>query len=316
MKGETWLGLLFLFVFGCSDLKAQRWSPKPTPSTIASRSDSQEFVLARLKARDSQFDRRTLVIERHWIEEVDPFTQQMAMEFANLKGGDRNAPPRKDPLPPKHNQPHRITTHLTTRGDDITIRLVRENEKILHPEFGRGANIGLIWSRCGDETIAVDKYTIHRRSNSLLPMYARSYQWSMGYGYGQRMTEVTGVKMDRDRTVVTGKMDLVAGLDTGCTLHLDDDWIVRKAVISIASASGGLDQYVVVTKGKQVLKNAPLVAETGQYRRIARPVNKPFRITDDYHVDFVSLTDKQTEAEYDKEVTRAIKIAVDKLEKR
>jgi len=264
----------------------QSWPPE----------DSVKF-LKQLKQRDAKFDSRTLEIERRWTDHIDPMSEIAARRFADFKFGNPDAEyPSDDERPEPYDQPHRVVSRLTVRELEVTLDIVEDLEEIKHSEFGMKANRGLRWSTVGgvERTFSPDTNIIRENGEAqmsgVLRMYQRSYEWGCGYGVAKWMKSIDSMQMKDDHLLVTGRAELIGGDKTFVEMELDEDLIVRRAVISIAAKSGGFDQYAVETAGIVKPKGTPPVAGNGRYRRILKPADKPDHVSDDYNVVFVSLS--------------------------
>src|SRR4051795_123578 len=78
--------------------------------------------LRRLKARDGEFDNRSIETDRLWVEKVSPRGQVAARQFDAQRFGRRDpgSPPEHE-IPEDFAQPHRLRQVLTVREPEVTI---------------------------------------------------------------------------------------------------------------------------------------------------------------------------------------------------
>ena len=301
--------LLSLSCLGSQTCQAQpndsvgtSWQPSKRPADFVQQDGGAQLLLEQLRARDQFLDGRTLEIHKRWEERVNPLTQRLANARAHRRVGAKVEPLKVDQLPQPYEQPHRVHYQITQRGAEKTVRIVADLEPRIHQGFGERANAGYKWTNIGECAVGYSPLTriAHKQDShdyAAMPWAVRSFRWSCGFGYSPFITEAKSLQRQGDRTVLFATMKLLADDESGCTLHLDQDWIVRKAVMVLPSKPNGTNDYVVVTKGTN--QSGPLpMAETGHYRRILRPEGEKFRIYEDYQVDFVAISDRLSDEEY------------------
>lgn len=280
---------------------ADAWPPSQTPAEIAATENGKVKLLRLLKRRDSLLDKRTLEIEKRWIEKIVPRSEVLQRQRANLAAGTGKNDLDKAPAP--YDQPHRLLHKVTFDGSVHAMEIVDELETPINTDYSRPSNAGSIWSNANNELADYSQQTgiAHRQTiytGNLLGQYVRSFKWTCGFGYAKYIQQIRKTDVLDGRIVLFGAMQLLDIHETGFTLHLDDDWIVRKAVISVPARDGGNNEYLIVTEDVSRFGDAPAVAKTGRYRRIVRPPNRRFRILDDYEIATVSLTGKLTQQQF------------------
>ena len=238
--------------------------------------------------------------KKRWQESIHPRAQPRRLT-TGLDGG-ANEPDTVE-LPAPYQQPHRLRYQLTSRGGEHTLRIGRDLEPRIDQRFGVLPNTGFVWSNVNNELLDYSPTTglAHQQTvyvGNRLDAHVRSFRWSCGIGYGKWIRTVNMIDV-RDASVVAfGVMRLLRDDETRFTIHVDSDWIVRKAILSIPSRDGGNDEYVILTQGTRRPDEAPTLASSGHFRRIVRPAGRKFKILDDYQVAFVGLSGQLTDEEY------------------
>jgi hypothetical protein len=87
--------------------------------------------------------------------------------------------------------------------------------------------------------------------------------------------------------------------DSRIELELDQDLIVRRALISVPAKSGqGFNVYAVRTTGTVRPDGCVPIAQQGTYRRILRPEGKPESVYKEFDVEFVEISEPLTDEQY------------------
>ncbi len=297
--------LIVVAMLGAADGRigyaADTFDATKTPVDIAIGANANIELLNQLRLHDAALDNRTLEIEKRWTETIVPLAELMQLRRRDPAAAAN--PIDMENIPPTYQQPHRLRYRVTYRGPEHTMRIIEDLEPRINKEFGSRPNAGFVWSNADGELTDYSPATGmgHKQTSytgNILSVMVRSFQWSCGFGYGKWITAVETIHVRDQTTVLFGTMRLLNDDETRCTIYLDQDWIVRKAIVSIPSRQGGSDGYVVITEGTVSNGEAPPLAKSGRYRRILRPQGKKFSIDDDYAVSFAALSRPLSDEQY------------------
>ncbi len=263
-------------------------------------------LLKQLKIRDAEFNNRSVETEQRWVEKVYPRGQIAERRFHARRFGQQEpgAPP-DDEVPGDFDQPHRVRHLLTVREPGVTLERVGDLETMKHPEYVALPNRGLRWSSAGGIERAWSPETNELAiagepsSDGLLRWRAHAFQWCCGYGVARWMESIDSLGVDDDRLIVKGRIRLMGYDDSRVEMRLDRDLIIRRTVISITGkGGGGVDEYVVETRGTVRPENGPPFAQAGHYRRILKPAGKPEATYQEYEVQFIAASARLTDEQY------------------
>lgn len=264
-------------------------------------------LLQRLQRRDATLENRILKVEERSIERVDARAAQAKSRFIGMKYGQNNVEyPDPATLPEAYDQPHRVLYELIMRDNDVSMKVMRDLEKQLKPGYGTRPNRGSIWSTVGESARWSNPTWNHIHitedtgANRLRP---NSFQWCTGHGFAKWMSKIESITPKDDRIIIKG-IARVFNL-SGCSMELeiDQDLIVRRAVISTPVINGGSNEYRVTTQGAVQPTDTPALAEQGNLVRVLMPAGRPEHEYIKHDIAFVSLSEPLSDEAYT-EVTR------------
>lgn len=295
MQRVIWPGLFVIcaaFAVGADDSKSP-WASDP------------EVLIAKLKQRDAMFDNRTIEIEQHWVEHVSPRGQIASRQFDSARSGQpKPESPAADTIPDDYVQPHRLRRLLTVREPEVTIERREDACPMKHSEYVAIPNIGCRWSTAGgvERVWSPETHDLHILGVPSLDSKIRwdehMIEWCCGYGFTRGLKSVDSVRVADDRLVVEGRMRLTNNIESRVEMQLDRELILRRAVVSIPSNDGGVDEYLVENDGTERPSDCPPMARSGRFRRTLKPAGKAESVYEDFQIRFLSASPRLTDVQY------------------
>lgn len=269
----------------------------PRPSQVTQQADARQAMLVHLKRHDDRFKSRVLHVDKVWTERIDPRALEMKQRFLDMKLGQKTIGKDMSQLPKAFDQPYRVRYIVYVDDALLMRRIVKESKERVHRGYGSSHGVGAIWSYDGKREMKVFQRAGELRSpqyketnSSLIYQYVRPLHWSAGIGFGRLITKVTKVESRGDRTIVFAEMNLYPDTTTTLELEIDEDWIARKAIVSIHLLGGtGVNRLTIVTRGTKQIPGGLKVAASGELTGSRVPRHK---------VNVVSISDTLTASQF------------------
>jgi hypothetical protein len=276
----AFLGLLVFVLFG----RASR----------AQLLDDPKELLERLKARDARFDNVHVSYIRRGVYTPPEFP------YWKFPGQEPDTEPSKP-------MPFRFKEQVTVRGPDTTFvrdvfttSLTPESASITFASHQKWSDAdGLIREfrelRDHSDRLMEIKPGVPA-GDSIVSGQRREVEFSLGLGFGRRIKTISSFTRKNDQVVLEGSIQIWSDDVSRYRMSLDEDLVVRSAVIEVESG-GNQTRYDVSTKGS-VKQNDFVFARTGHYTRTAMGLKNPpvklqdpFKphITDEFDIDFHSV---------------------------
>ncbi len=260
-------------------------------------------LLTLLRAKDARFDNAHLYYIRRGVYTPPEFPY---WKFPGQK-------PSEEPSKP---MPFRFKEQITVRGSDTTFVRDVYTTVLTPPDSGATFRSHQKWSVAEGlvrEFLESKEYddrsmTIKRGGSDQLSHVSgqrREIEFSLGFGFGSRIKSISSVTRKGKERVLEGEILLWSDDQSRFRLTLDEDLVVRLAVVEV-EAEGNQTRYDVSTEGS-VKSDDFVFAKTGHYTRTAlglkKPATKrkvPFQpsITDEFDVDFKSAKFHLGDEEY------------------
>jgi hypothetical protein len=260
--------------------------------------------LATLKARDATVDNVHLAYDRYGEE---------------VKSGQVAGPPKSmnslPTLPPKLMK-YYYRMEVIRRGQDVTqVRTVDEARTEVakgYPVAGRyhkWSNKGGVCRELSDtghgnqgsKTLDVEH---NPALSSVILEQLLQVEFALGYGFGKRLQGVSTLTASPTGWTLTGPFK-IWGNDVGtCTIDLDKDLVVRKALVDTVSKSSVLWRFEIETSGS-VRTDRITFAHSGHFKQTylgrqgREQVPSEKRVQDDFRVTFVKGTFDLSDAVYE-----------------
>jgi hypothetical protein len=245
---------------------------------------NEEF-LAKLRTRDEQFNKVQLIYLMRGTQTIKDYS---------WKFPDRdNVRPAQ--LPKEYKYIYR--DDLIVRGDDIT-----HIRKVIEPAAGEGgiqmmrytktANIGGLRTELALEDAESNQGFVSSGDERSAGYHSESHlrmviEFALGFGFGRRMTNVETMETTETGFDVTGRIGFGRTRDFPCSLELDRDLVVRRAVVDVPNG-----RMEVTTKGSQS-QDGFIFAKTGRMRNFDGDKAK-----DDYFIDYQESHFNLSDARY------------------
>jgi hypothetical protein len=286
----AFLGLLTVVLFG--------------PAARAELPEHPEELLKLLKAKDAQFDNVHVYYIRRGEYTPPPFPY---WKFPGMK-------PDEEPVKPMS---FRFKEQMMLRGRESTFERDVYTKPLAPPSDSDTTFVShQKWSDAGGlireflESKEYDDRSMMIKKGGSGPLGAfaghrREVEFSLGFGFGSRIKTISSVKKKDNQLVLEGSILLWDDNVSTFRLSIDQDLVVRTAVIRV-EAGGNQTRYDVTTEGS-VKDHDFVFARTGHYTRTAlglkNPTGKldvPFKphITDEFYVDFKSVKFQLKDEEY------------------
>ncbi len=269
---------------------------------------SSEQLLKLLRERDKDFEKRSIEVEQRWTERISPKAQIANRSFIAIKFGNLvpKLPPKED-VPKDYDQSHRVHYKLIVQGAEVTLGIIGEQEKILHPEYNWSLNDGHLWSTVGGEERSYSPQTksLHLfgppKFAGQLRGFQRRFEWGCGYGVAKWIQSIDAMELKDGRLNIKGSSQLFEGDDSQFEMVLNQDLIVRSILVKVPSKPNGFDVYFVGTVGTQRGENHLPIAKRGHYQRILQPEGKPESVYEEFDIVFIKASAPLSDEEYKKQ---------------
>ena len=271
--------------------------------------ESVEDVVAILKAQDSQFDNVQLT---YTMVGTNHLKDHSWKEFGNVESAADSSPKAMD-------LDYRHLDRMTIRGAEVSFL------RTLDPQLASEQNPTktMAWNNIGGVRTELVQYDPRFGSTPAKVEYSNHLgavadgesehrmciEFAMGIGYGKRLKKIESVIADSDGFTLKGTIQLWNKDDSRCTLNIDRDYLVRKAVID-CNVNGNLTHIEADNRGvKRIAGFATPFAANGHYYRRwdGRIIDGQQKGTpkDSYQFDviFEGLRFGLTDAEYTQDTT-------------
>ncbi len=284
------LGLLTVVLYG--------------PAARAELPENPKELLVLLKAKDAQFDNVLVYYIRR-----GEFTPP---EFPYWK-----FPGEKPSEEPVKSMSFRFKEQMMLRGRQSTFERDVYTKPLAPPSDSATTFVShQKWSDAGGvireflESKEYDDRSMMIKKGGSGPLGAfaahrREVEFSMGFGFGSRIKTISSVTKKDAQLILEGSILLWDDDVSTFRLSIDQDLVVRNAVIRV-EAGGNQTRYDVTTEGS-VKDHDFVFARTGHYTRTALGLKNPRgklkvpfkpKITDEFYVDFKSAKFQLEDEEY------------------
>ncbi len=288
-RATALLGLLTLVLFA--------------PAARAELPEDPKELLKLLKAKDALFDNVHVYYIRRGVYTPPAFPY---WKFPGMK---------PDPEPEKP-MSFRFKEQMTVRGGETTfVRDVyttpllpsdAETTFVSHQKWGDSG--GVLWEfleskEYRDRSMLIKKGDLG--PTGVCGGQRREIEFSLGFGFGKRIKNISSVTRKNNQLLLEGSILLWDDDVSTFRLSIDQDLVVRNAVIRV-EAGNNQTRYDVSTEGS-VKDHDFVFARTGHHTRTALGLKKPAvklkvpfkpHITDEFDVDFKSAKFRLGDEEY------------------
>lgn len=265
-------------------------------------SNGNEAFLSVLKAHDATIDNIHLRYDRHG-EKVKARPVRL-----NASGSQRVLPPIR--LKYYYNMEYIL------RGQDVTqvraVDQVKTETAEGYPQtipYHKWSNKGGLCQDLADDGYSTRSKILETQHNSawssVMLEQLLQVEFALGYGFGKRLVRIDTLTATPTGWTLTGPFK-IWGNDTGtCTLDLDKDYVVRKAVIDTVSVSNTLWKFEITT-ADSVRTDRFTFAKTGHFKQSFQGTRKGDQvigtpsIREEFNVTFVDATFDLADETYEK----------------
>jgi hypothetical protein len=236
-------------------------------------------LFERLQQRDKQFDNLSLVVEKIWVDKINPAAFIAKSQFDAMRFSMK--PPEVPKIVPEpYDQLHRVPYTLTVRGSEVTFEGADDLEVITHPEFTFVPAHNLKWTTVGgveqvyDESSDGKSSHLRKRSspkpNTRIEFDRDRLQFALGFGVTRQLESLDQFHVDARGTIIcSGPYRIGGEIAARCDLELDANLIVRKVTI-FNENNGGYSRMVSTSKGTFHVEGIPALATSGHFQRVIK----------------------------------------------
>lgn len=257
-----------------------------------------------LQRRDAEFDRRSIVFDKSWVQQISPGQFVVDRAFTDLKWGQTTNPILRpgEKAPADYKQPYAWRLRMAMYDSEIVMENIASLKPIKDARFSYDFVVG---SKFHSSNAGIRAFYPNDGKNWGKPIKQASLgclewssRWCCGYGLYQSITDIETLRRTEDRLILTGTMRLLQDDKTAFTMELDRTGIVRRAELAIPCKPDGEDTYIIETEGTVRPPSTPAVAQSGRFRRILKPAGRDEQLYEDHKITFVSISDRLTEEQF------------------
>jgi hypothetical protein len=239
---------------------------------------SSPEILKILQAKDQVFESAQLGYTVTGVAEFPP-----DVDWQNQNGDTRGASDKTEKLLVVYHE------QMVVRGPEVTFwreldksvgetpsgKSVGRYEKTSNAR-GLGRSISRVWES-GAKGHSVYEVQPGGRPGSPLSDYRAKIEYTLGMGFGKRITAIDAVRTNGENVVVSGKITLWWTDKSVFEIELDKDFIVRRAKMETDLASS-VATYEIITSGTAGEGNF-VIARSGSYRHTVAEKGRDGKLT-------------------------------------